>query len=119
MHDLQVREVVTQVPAGPSRRRGLDGIERLPHGPVPDGVDMNLEPRPVEACDEICQGVGLDEAQAAIAGLVAGGIEIGTEQGCGERLADAVLHDLDRVRPEPVTGSGRARRFRRSTSASS
>ena len=45
---------------------GLDSVERLAHGPFPDGVDVDLEPLRIEPGDVTAEAAGLDHAQAAV-----------------------------------------------------
>ena len=68
MDELEVRDLRPGVarPVGPPR--DLDGVERLAHGAVADGMDVDLEPERIEPRDGRPEGGGLDEAVAAVRG---------------------------------------------------
>ncbi len=92
LDDLQVGDVVPVGGVG-----ALEGVERLAHRPLADGVHVHLEAEPVELGDALAQQgrihVRQPRAPAQAVGLQGRG---------GEVLRDAVLHDLDRAGPEPV-----------------
>ena len=49
MDDLDVRDVVPEVVHAVRPPRRLDGVERFPDRPLPDRVDVDLEPLGVQA----------------------------------------------------------------------
>src|SRR6202035_2783050 len=106
VHDLDVRDVV----AAPARAIGRPGcrdrVERLAHGPVADGVEVDLESGRVDGGDGFPEFRRVEEAAARAAGLVAVPVQVRGQHRGGEVLADAVLHDLDAGGPEPAPLAG-------------
>ena len=86
----------------PAPRIGaLEGVQRLPHAPVPQPVEVHLEAVPVELTHVAAQPLRVDEREARVARAVAAPVEVGLDQGRGPVLGDPVLHDLDRRGREP------------------
>ena len=98
--DLQVRDVVPAVGGAVRGRGGLERVERLAHRPVAQRVHVHLEAERVQPGDVHAQLAWVDEAQSPVAGRAAAPVQVGLQQGGGEVLDDAVLHDLDRGRGE-------------------
>jgi hypothetical protein len=108
MHDLQMGKMVPQPARAIGNPGGFDGVERLPHGPVADGVDVHLEPFGIQQCDVLFQRLRVDERQPAVVGGVTVHVQIGRQHCCGEGLAHPVLHDLDGAGAESVRLGGRS-----------
>ena len=75
--------------------RDLDGVERVAHGAIADGMDVDLEPERVEPRDGRPEGGGLDEAVAEVRGRQPIAIEVRLEDGTGEVLEDPIGEELD------------------------
>ena len=95
MDELEVRDLRPGIarPVGPPG--DLDGVERLAHGAIADGVDVDLEPERIEPGDGRGEGGGLDQAVAAVRGWQSVAVEIRLEHGAREVLEDAVGEELD------------------------
>ena len=92
------------------RPRRLERVQGLSDRALPDRVDVHLEPLGVQAGDGRLQLLGLDERRPAVVGGPALGVQVGLEDGGGEVLDHAVLHDLDRRGREPPDPAPLARR---------
>ena len=95
---LEVGDVVPRIAHPVGRPGGLDRVERIPDGAVPDRVDVDLESGAVERRRELPERGRLQGRLAAVAGAV----RVRLEQRGRARLEHAVGEDLDR---------GRRRRF--------
>ena len=92
---LDVGDVRPRVGLAVHAPGGRDRIERLAHGPVPDGVEMWLEPERIQTRDVCLEHLGVDHAHAPVACRTTHVVEVWLEEGAGPVLEDAVLHQLD------------------------
>src|SRR5215831_19763396 len=88
-------------PVGGAGRR--HGVERLADRAVPDRVEMHLEAAGVDGRDRRLQLLRVEEAGPGACGLTAMAVEIGSQHGGREVLADPVLHDLHAGGAEAAT----------------
>jgi hypothetical protein len=80
VNELEVGEMMSIViwPVGVQSR--FEGVKAIAHRPVAQGVEMALEPQPVEGDDDLFELFGIDEIDAAITRRDSGTIEVGVEQ---------------------------------------
>ncbi len=83
-------------------------VEDLPHGAVPERVEVELEARAVETGHGLGEQCGVDEAQPGVGGRAAAAVEVRLQQAGREVLGDAVLHDLDAGGVEAAHPAGAA-----------
>ena len=85
-----------------------EGVEGVAHGPVADGVDVDVEALAVQGGDHLGQLLGAEHADAQVAGGTAVAVQVGLEHGRGAVLEHPVGEDLDRARPQPAHRAGLA-----------
>ena len=63
--DLDVGDVVPMIAGDHWRSCGLDDVEREPHGTVADGMEVRLEPTPIQLDDGLAEHIRIQERHAA------------------------------------------------------
>ena len=104
--DLEVSDVMAVVGWAVRAESGLGRIQALSGGPVPDRVEVHLEPFAIEPNHRSPKGFGLDEAQPARDAAITCSVEVRAGHRRREVLHDAVLHDLDRPTTQPSQRAG-------------
>src|SRR5260370_18777487 len=95
-------DVMAQLAASVRGAGGAARVQAFAHGPVADGMEVRLEPEPVQGGDVGAQFVRIDMRQTAALALAAAGVQVRLEQAGCEVLSHAILHDLDGVSAEPA-----------------
>ena len=90
--DLQVFDAMTQWIAGSSP--GLDGLEGLVDGPVPDGMEEELVPLLLRLFHELLQPL-IGEQEHALVRIVVGIVHVRLPEGGGPRAQGTVQECLD------------------------
>ncbi len=97
-----MRDLMTVAGRTVGEAGGAECVQRVPDTAVAERVHVYLESVPVECGDDLREVGGRDERQPEVAGLVPVAVEVRREHRRGERLADAVQHDLHGDRSEPA-----------------
>ena len=94
MDDLDVGDMRPGIGRTVLRPRGRDRVERGPHSPVADRVEMRLESEGIELRHPRRQPSGVDLEEAAVLGRAAAPVAVRLEHGAREVLEHAIHHEL-------------------------